>query len=198
MTLTNSTPLIERAQNEGVTNRLPPATVMVRVDLDALLRGYPEPGGLCELDGAGPISVPLAKALAIDSFLSVIFTQAGDIRAVSHQGRTINRCLSMAPAFRDRTCVVPRCTMPYGLEIDHIQSFALGGPTEFGNLVLLCAHHHRKKPYKGWTLHRTGHRNVDPPWSFTPLAPFGQEPDLGLDRKRSHYPGGEEGCLRRE
>ena len=156
---------------------------MVRVDLDALLRGHAEPGELCELDGMGPIPVPLARTLATDSFLSVIFTQAGDIRAVSHQGRTINRRLRTALTFRDKCCVVPRCNMPYGLEIDHIHDWALGGPTELSNLALLCTHHHRQKTYEGWTLQRNGPSDADPQWSFTPLPPFGQEPDLGLDRK---------------
>ena len=165
-----------------------PATVMVRVDLDALLRGHADPGERCEIDGVGPISVPLAKALACDSFLSVIFTQAGDIRAVSHQGRTINRRLRTALAFRDKTCVVPRCNMAYGLEIDHIHDWALGGATELANLALLCTHHHRQKTYEGWTLARNGPSDADPQWSFTPLAPFGQEPDLGLDPKPEARP----------
>ena len=38
------------------------------------------------------------------------------------------------------------------------------------------------KTYEGWTLQRTGPTDEDPRWRFTPLAPFGQEPDLGLDR----------------
>ena len=173
---------------DDLIDRPAPATVMVRVDLDALLRGHAEPGELCELDGVGPISVPLAKALATDSFLSVIFTQAGDIRAVSHQGRTINRRLRTALVFRDKTCVVPRCDMPYGLEIDHIHDWALGGPTELANLALLCTHHHRQKTYEGWTLRRNGPSDADPQWSFTPLPPFGQEPDLGLDRKPETLP----------
>ena len=37
------------------------------------------------------------------------------------------------------------------------------------------------KTYEGWTLERTGPTDADPGWTFTPLAPFGREPDLGLD-----------------
>ena len=76
----------------------------------------------------GPIPVPLARALAVDSFLALVFTEAGDIRAVHHLGRTINATLRTALAFRDRGCVVPGCAMPYGLEIDHVHPVALGGP----------------------------------------------------------------------
>ena len=38
------------------------------------------------------------------------------------------------------------------------------------------------KTYDGWVLARTGPTDADPGWCFTPLPPFGQEPDLGLDR----------------
>ena len=36
--------------------------------------------------------------------------------------------------------------------------------------------------YEGWTLERTGPGDQYPQWRFTPLAPFGREPDLGPDR----------------
>jgi len=73
--------------------------------------------------------------------------------------------------------------MPYGLEIDHLDPWALGGATELDNLALLCTHHHRLKTYEGWTLERNGPSDADPQWSFTPLPPFGQEPDGDSDRK---------------
>jgi len=172
---------------EDLIDRPAPATVIVRVDRDALIRGRALPGELCELDGQGPIPVPLARALATDSFLAVLFTEAGDITAVSHLGRTINQKLRTALVYRDRTCVVPGCTMPYGLEIDHVRPMEFGGQTTLANLALLCTHHHRKKTYEGWVLARHGPSDEDPQWSFTPQPPFGQEPDLGLDR-RDHEP----------
>ena len=56
--------------------------------------------------------MPLARALAIDSFLYVVFTEAGDIRTVAHRGRTINATLRTALTFRGRCCVVPGRAMP--------------------------------------------------------------------------------------
>jgi hypothetical protein len=162
---------------DDVIDRPPSCSVMVRVDLDALLAGTTLPGETCEIDNLGPIPVAMARDMANDSFLRFIFHRAGDIRAVSHFGRTINRHLRTALAHRDRCCVVPGCGVSYGLEIDHIQGFALGGPTELGNLALLCHHHHYLKTYEGWTLVRTGPTDVDPQWSFTTPPPFGQEPD---------------------
>ena len=119
----------------------------------------------------------MARDLANDSFLRLVFHRPGDIRAVSHLGRTINRRLRTALAHRDRCCVVPGCGVPFGLEIDHVVPFAEGGPTELSNLALLCHHHHYLKTYEGWTLRNNG-GPVDsaPVWEFTPSPPFGEEP----------------------
>ena len=163
----------------------PPATVMVRVDLEALRRGRAERGELSEIDGQGPVPVPVVQSLIDDAFVALVFTEAGDIRAVSHRGRTINSHLRTALAFRDRCCVVPGCRVAYGLEIDHVIPMERGGPTELSNLALLCRHHHRLKTYDGWQLARTGPSDQDPGWSFTPLPPFGQEPGLGSQAPRT-------------
>ena len=166
----------------SVITRPPTCTTIVRVDLTALLRGRAVPGELCEIDGQGPIPVAMARDLANDSLLSVLFHQAGDVRAISHLGRTINAKLRTALVYRDRTCVVPGCGLAVGLEIDHVREVHRGGPTELDNLALLCHHHHRLKTYEGWVLTRLG---VDAEgrtrWTFEPQPPFGQEPGLGID-----------------
>ncbi len=118
-----------------VITRPPTCTMVVRSDIDALFRGHTLPGEICEIDGLGPIPVPMARDLANDSMLRVVFHRAGDIRAVSHLGRTINSTLRTALVFRDRTCVVPGCEVDIGLEIDHVREFAQGGPTELDNLT---------------------------------------------------------------
>ena len=134
----------------------------------------------------GPIPVAMARDLINNSFLRVVFHRAGDIRAVSHLGRTINQVLRTALVFRDRTCVVPGCGTSYGLEIDHIVPFAEGGPTTLDNLALLCHHHHFLKTYESWTLSKD---RIEPSgainWRFEPLPPFGQEPDLGMDTEEA-------------
>ena len=166
----------------SVITRPPTCTTIVVVDIEALLRGEALPGERCEIDGQGPIPVPMARDLANDSFLAVLFHRAGDIRAVSHRGRTINAALRTALVYRDRTCVVPGCGVTKGLEIDHVIPFAEGGPTELDNLALLCYDHHHKKTYEGWVLTRTGVGDQGrATWTFEPQPPFGQEPGLGLD-----------------
>lgn len=155
---------------------------MIRVDLDALHRGFAEEDELCEIDNQGPIPVALAQVLSNDSYLRLVFHRAGRIEAISHFNRTINRRLRTALVYRDTTCVVPGCSVSTGLEIDHVVPWALGGPTELDNLALLCHHHHQKKTYEDWVLSRSGFdRNGSPIWRFELPPPFGQEPGLGLD-----------------
>jgi hypothetical protein len=119
----------------SIVTRPPDCTGIVRVELAALLRGEVEPGEICEIDGQGPIPVELARGLLTDSNLTILFHEAGDIRAVSHLGRTINATLRTALVYRDRTCVVPGCGVGVGLEIDHVRELHLGGPTQLDNLT---------------------------------------------------------------
>jgi Domain of unknown function (DUF222)/HNH endonuclease len=179
---------------QALIDRPPVCSVVVRVDLAALLRGKAEPGERCELDGAGPIPVTMARSLANDAFVALLYHRAGDIKAVAHLGRTINKTLRTALIERDRACVVPGCWTTAGLEIDHVLPFAENGPTKLDNLALLCHHHHHLKTFGGWTLTRTGTTaSGRPTWSFTPDPPFGQEPDLGIDT-----PEGRADWLRRQ
>jgi hypothetical protein len=171
------------ARQHPIVERPPRCNVLVRVDLTALLRGRARSGECCEIDGQGPIPVPMARDLANDSFLRLVFHRADDIKAVSTLGRTVKRHLRIALAARDRCCVVPGCGAISSLEIDHIVPFAEGGPTELDNLALLCHHHHFLKTFDGWRLIKLPpSRNEQAPrWRFEPPAEFGQEPDLGVD-----------------
>jgi hypothetical protein len=165
--------------DDGSVRSEPRAAVIVRVDLAALRRGRTRTGELCEINGQGPVPVPIARYLAEDSLLSAVFVEAGDIRAVHHFGRTINARLRTALRLRDRHCVVPGCTVGYGLEIDHVVAMERGGPTTLDNLALLCHSHHRRKTFEGWQLSRTGPSDEDPEWRFVEQPEFGQEPGLG-------------------
>jgi hypothetical protein len=196
---TGATPTTGRARTSAATNRtdppdpdlvatVPPATVMVRVDLAALRRGRALPGELSAIDGLGPVPVPVVSHLLDDAVVALVVTEAEDITKVVHFGRTINATLRTGLAFRDRGCVVPGCGVPYGLEIDHVVPLEAGGATRLDNLALLCRFHHRMKTYDGWVLERTGPSDAHPGWTFTPQPPFGQEPGLGMDRPPDPVP----------
>ena len=128
----------------------------MRVDHAALLRGHVEPGELCELPGIGPIPVEVARALAVDSVLSVLVTDGVDVTSVAHAGRTIPAALRRALAERDPCCAVPGCDVGEALEIDHIRPVGEGGMTSLANLVRLCHWHHYLKTHQRHRIERSG------------------------------------------
>jgi hypothetical protein len=145
--------LVSRDRAEG-TNRGPRATVHVRVDHAALVRGHTESGETCEIPGVGPIPVATARRLADDSILKILVTDGVDVRAVAHGGRTIPTRLRTALEQRDQCCVVPGCSAREHLEIHHLVPFARGGPTTLGNLARVCTWHHDRITNDGFTLAR--------------------------------------------
>jgi len=134
----------------------PNTMVHVRVDYDALMRGHLEEGELCEIPGIGPIPVEVARALAVDSVLSVLVTDGVDVTAVAHAGRTIPASLRRALLERDQTCCVPGCDVREALEIDHIHQIGDGGITTLANLVRLCHWHHYLKTHQRHRIERSG------------------------------------------
>ena len=130
------------------------ATVHVRVDHAALVRGHVEHGELCEIPGIGPVPVEVARRLAVDSVLNVLVTDGVDVTAVAHSGRTVPAALRRALIERDPECVVPGCVTRDGLEIDHLRPFAEGGPASLANLARMCHWHHYLKTHHGHILER--------------------------------------------
>ena len=176
---------------EDLVTAAPPATIIVRVDLAALRRGRALPGELCELDGQGPVPVPVAPESARRCLLV-----PGVHRGRGHPlGRPPGTDHQRPPAHRPGLpgpvlCGARGAGSPMAWRSttwNPWSSVAIPGST---TLPCLCRHHHRIKTYEGWILSRTGPTDQDPKWSFTPLPPFGQEPDLGLDRRRSRSPDG--------
>jgi HNH endonuclease len=83
-----------------------------------------------------------------------------------------------ALVLRDRGCAFPACDRPASVcDSHHIYSWLKGGPTQLGNLVLLCPHHHRLVHRSGWEVKLVNNT----PW-FTP-PPF---VDLTRKPRRNH------------
>lgn len=106
--------LVALAENPSPTESTersgPRATIHVRVDHAALVRGSTEPNETCEIPGVGPIPAATARALASDAILSTVITKGVDVAAVAHFGRTISARLRTALEARDTECVVPGAT----------------------------------------------------------------------------------------
>ncbi|MCZ7527191.1 MAG: HNH endonuclease [Acidimicrobiia bacterium] len=101
--------------------------------------------------GAGPIPLERARELLEDAFLKGVLVDGTRVEAVRHFGQRIPAELRTALEVRsilehgDVTCSVPGCDRRAGLEWDHHDPHANGGPTSYQNLQPLCrADHHHK------------------------------------------------------
>ena len=149
---------------EGGTSPGPRAMVHVRVDHAALLRGHLQGDEVCEVPGVGPIPVATARAWACDAVLKALVTNGVDVVAVAHAGRTVTAAQRGALEERDPCCVVPGCGVSTGLEIDHVDGWALTRITTLERLARLCRWHHYLKTHCGYRLDgRAGSWRLLPP-----------------------------------
>lgn len=128
----------------------PGAMIHVRVDHEALLRGYTVAGECCEIPGVGPVPVAVARRLADDAILKVIVTKGVEITGVAHGGRTVPAHIRTALEYRDPICIVPGCEVRRGLQIDHRDPWSATRNTSLANLARLCRWHHYQKSHLGY------------------------------------------------
>jgi hypothetical protein len=131
-----------------------PKKVIIRVDLDALLRGYPIDGEVCEIPGFGPLPVQAVRDMIRTSnpILAAIVTKGTDVISVAHLGRAPTAFQHTALEWLDPRCKVEGCDRTVGLERDHRIPW---DDTRFTLLELLdwlCTHHHRLKTHHDWAL----------------------------------------------
>ncbi len=143
-----------------------PATILVRIDWDALIRGYPITGEMSEIAGYGPVPVSVIDDIMAtgDPFLAAVVTKGNDVINVAHLGRRHTAHQRTAMAWRDPMCCVEGCTATIGLEHDHRHDWATTKVTLLAWSDRLCGHHHDLKTHHGWRL-VTGHgkRAMVPP-----------------------------------
>ena len=148
--------------------RLPggPIRLMIRVDLDTLLRGVPADGELCEISGWGPVPVSVIEALAASesTFLVGLLTKSQQVLGVYHHTRHPTSHQRSALDFVQPTCQAAGCPARAGLQYDHREDWARTKFTLYDLLDRLCPHHHRLKTDRGWALvDGTGKRPFVPP-----------------------------------
>src|SRR3954464_14727378 len=110
--------------------------------------------GRAMLGDLGTISAAEARIHACDCMLipAVLGTKSEPLD-LGRQRRLISTPLRRALYLRDRGCAFPGCHRPpRHCQGHHIRHWADGGPTELGNLVLTCAHHHRLLHRSGWQV----------------------------------------------
>ncbi|HEX2374653.1 MAG TPA: HNH endonuclease signature motif containing protein, partial [Actinomycetota bacterium] len=92
---------------------------------------------------------------------------------VGRTSRVVQPAQRVALAVRDNGCVFPGCDRPLGwCEAHHVRHWLHGGPTDLGNLALLCRAHHRAVHEGGWRLARgpDGQLTAHPPHRRHPAA----------------------------
>ena len=105
--------------------------------------------GVAHIIGGGPIPTSVARRLAERCFVKAVITDGTRIETVSHIGRNLPAELRTAlelgdpPGFEGLICV--DCAKAYGIERDHIDPVANGGPTAYDNLAGRCWDCHERK-----------------------------------------------------
>lgn len=143
-----------------------PAKIIVRVDLDTLLRGYPIEGETCDCPGYGPIPVSLVHDLmaAGQARLAGFITKGKELRAVHLERRHPNEYQKAALDYLYPVCAVKGCNTRAGLEADHREDWSRTHYTVIDLLDYLCWHHHQLKSRNGWALvDGHGKRDFVPP-----------------------------------
>ncbi len=141
----------------------PTHLALLRLDLEALVRGAVEGGELCEITGIGPVPVSVARKLLGDSVLKLVITKGVDVANVTHLGRGPTVAQRIALLWSSPHCIVEGCHRRR-VEIDHREPWAETRHTVLDELEPCCDHHHDKKTYEGWELVvGTGRRPMVPP-----------------------------------
>ncbi|HZR12487.1 MAG TPA: DUF222 domain-containing protein [Acidimicrobiia bacterium] len=98
-----------------------------------------------------PLSPEMCRRLGCDAWIQVLIRDAfGNPVGLSARQRTVSPALARVLRHRDRTCRFPGCTRTWGLHAHHMVHYEHGGPTEAGNLLMLCPRHHRWVHEHGW------------------------------------------------
>jgi len=145
--------LVELTTTGPATGRSPAKTI-VRVDLEALLRGRAIEGEVCEIAGFGPVAVSAVRDLIDtgDPFLAAAVTKGEQVLGVAHLGRRPTATQQTALEWLYPTCAAEGCAAGTWLENDHRVDWATSHFTVLDLLDRLCSHHHDLKSLDGWAL----------------------------------------------
>jgi hypothetical protein len=110
--------------------------------------------GAATLDDGGQLSAATTRRLACDAhLLPAVLDGHGQILDLGRERRLFTGPIRAALVIRDRGCAFPSCDRPpKWCEGHHIVHWADGGPTNLGNAVLVCGHHHRLLHHSPWRV----------------------------------------------
>jgi hypothetical protein len=128
--------------------------VIVRLDLDAALRGRPLDGEVCEIAGYGPVAVSAVRDLLATGhpIVAAVLTKGKDVASVTHLKRRPTAHQVTALQWLYPACEVEGCHNSAFLEWDHVEPWSETHITKLGSLAGKCSHHHWLKSAKGWDM----------------------------------------------
>jgi hypothetical protein len=150
----------KRRGGKGRRRRGAPVKLLIRVDYDTWLRGFPVDGETCELVGYGPVSMGAVNQLVEggDPFVAAILTKAKQVVGVAHLGRKPTAYQRSALEWLNPTCTKEDCPIPWDhLEIDHRVDWAKSHVTALDDLDGCCPWDHWLKTHLGWAFVEGGH-----------------------------------------
>ena len=124
--------------------------MVVTIGLYALRSGL----GAALLPTGDVISAEAARRLACDArLIPAVLDTAGMPLDLGRARRLFTPTQRRALILRDGGCAFPGCDRPpQWCECHHCVHWADGGPTDVGNGVLLCGHHHRLIHTSRWQV----------------------------------------------
>jgi hypothetical protein len=160
----------------------PQHLALLRLDIEALWRGYVEGDELCEVTGLGPIPVEVARRLLGDAVLKLVLTQGGAVAHVTSLARGPTQAMRYALLWTSPTCVVEGCSRTI-VEHDHRfgAEYKDTRHTRLDETDRVCHTHHDLHTHRGWALvPGTGKRPMVPP--DDPQHPGYRQPAPGVVR----------------
>jgi hypothetical protein len=143
----------------------PEHLALLRLDVEALWRGYVEGDELCEITGLGPIPVSVARRLLGDAVLKLIITKGDAVAQVTSLTRGPTQAMRYAMLWTSPTCVVEGCTRTI-VEHDHVwgAEYKDTRHTRLDETDRKCHTHHDLHTHHGWALvNGVGKRPMVPP-----------------------------------
>jgi 5-methylcytosine-specific restriction protein A len=106
------------------------------------------------LEFGGALTSSTLRQLACDAaVVPMVLSNTGVPLDVGRLTRTVSGGLRRAVIVRDGGCAFPGCDrQPSRCEVHHVLEWQHGGPTELGNLVMLCTEHHRLIHHTFWEV----------------------------------------------
>jgi hypothetical protein len=151
-----------------------PVTVDVVIDVNTLAGARAPALSLLlhDLERVGPVPRPTVERLACDCTVGrVVMRGDSEVLDLGRRTRLVAPAQRRALVHRDRHCAFPGCDRPHRwCDAHHLVPWQHGGPTDLGNLVLLCRRHHVLCHEGGWRLARgpDGRISTTPPRSPDP------------------------------